>query len=84
MLDFICKVPVDLPGARRKQKMQIKNSWSQWNSNQQPWDLKSDARPTELTGLRCKLYYLNDLYVKLLSAMVRQSAMVTLKCDGSP
>ena len=25
--------------------------------------LKSDALPTELTGLRWKLYYLNDLYV---------------------
>ena len=40
-----------------------KNSCTQWDSNLQPWDLMSDALPTELTGLRCKLYYLNDLYI---------------------
>ena len=36
-------------------KFKMKNSWPQWESNQQPWDLKSDALPTELAGLveRC-------------------------------
>ena len=29
------------------------------DSNPQPWDLKYDALPSELAGLRCKLYYLN-------------------------
>ena len=32
------------------------------DSNPQPW-VKSDALPIELTGLSCRLYYLNDLYV---------------------
>ena len=36
---------------------------SQWDSAKEPWDLKSDALPTELTGLRCKLHYLNEHYV---------------------
>ena len=27
------------------------HSFPQWDSNQQPWDLKSDALPTEQTGL---------------------------------
>ena len=50
-------------GASKAKKCKIKNSCSHWDSNPQPLDLKSDALPTELTGLRCKLYYLNDLYV---------------------
>ena len=41
----------------------MKHSCSQWDSNPQSWDRKSDALPAELAGLRCKMYYLNDLYV---------------------
>ena len=48
--------------ASKATKCKMGNSCSQWDSNQQPWDLKSDALPTELIGLRWKLYYLNDLY----------------------
>ena len=52
MLDFICIGPVDLPGARRKrQNTKWKISCSQWDSNPQPFDSKSDALPTELAGL---------------------------------
>ena len=43
-------------------KCKMKNSCSQWDSNPKPWDLKSDALPAELSELRWKLYYLNDLY----------------------
>ena len=60
--NFICMTPVDLPGAHLKRK-QMKYSCSQWDSNPQSWDLKSDALPAELAGLRCKMYYLNGLYV---------------------
>ena len=52
MLDFISMGPVDLPGARRKRQIKKwKNSCPQWDLNQQPFDSKSDALPTELAGL---------------------------------
>ena len=51
--------------ASKAKKCKMKNVCSQWDSNPQPWGLKSDALPTELTGLRCKLHYLNDLYVNM-------------------
>ena len=37
--------------ARRPAIYQMKNSCPQWDPNQQPWDVKSDALPTELAGL---------------------------------
>ena len=62
MLDFICMAPVDLTGAHRtRKKYKIKNSYLLADSNPQHCDLKSDALPTELTGL----FYINDLYVYL-------------------
>ena len=47
MLDFICMGPVDL----RVESDNMNNSCPQWDSNPQPWDLKSDALPTEPVGL---------------------------------
>ena len=52
MLDFICKGPVGLPGARReRQNTKCKTPCPQWDSNPQPSNSKSDALPTELAGL---------------------------------
>ena len=47
------KRPVRSTSEAKKYKM--KNSCPEWDSNPQPWDLKSDALPTELAGLvvRC-------------------------------
>ena len=48
MLDFICMGPVDLSGARRKrQNTKWKIPCSQWDSNPQPLDSKSDAVTSE-------------------------------------
>ena len=64
MLSFVwhqstCQVRVESEKMQNEQ-----NSYSQWNSDPQPWDLKSDDLPHELTWLRRKLYcFLNDLYV---------------------
>ena len=66
MLDFICMAPVNLPGARRKRQNAKKKKYPQSDSNPKPWDLKSDALPTELIGFWCKLYYLNDLYTRIM------------------
>ena len=43
-------------------KMQNKKLLFQCDSKPQPWDLKSDAPPSEPIGFRWKLYYLNYLY----------------------
>ena len=37
--------------ASEAKKYKMKNSCPQWDSNPQPWYLKSDALPTELAGL---------------------------------
>ena len=37
--------------ASKATKYKMKKSCPQWNSNPQPWDLKSDALPTEIAGL---------------------------------
>ena len=44
-----------------EKKPKMKNSCSQWESNPQPWALKSDALPTELTCLDVNY----DLYVHM-------------------
>ena len=67
------------------EKCKIKNSCSQWGSNPQPSDLRSDALPTELTGIRCKLYYLNDLcvymYFLTCSRMMKLIIFCLVKID---
>ena len=47
----------------KSNKIQMKNSCPQWDSNPQPSDLESDALPTELCCLCWKLYYLNGLCI---------------------
>ena len=49
--------------ASKSKKCKMKNPCSQWDSNPRLWGLKSDTLPTELTGFRYKLFYLNYLYV---------------------
>ena len=44
-----------------KYKMRNTCTCQEWDSNPQPWDLKSDVLPVELRELFWKLYYLNDL-----------------------
>ena len=49
--------------ASKAKKCKMENSCPRWDSIPQPWDLKSDALRIEVIGLRCKQYYLNDLFV---------------------
>ena len=51
--------------ASKATKCKMKNVCQRWDSNQQPWDLKSDALLTEIRGLCWKLYYLNCLYTSM-------------------
>ena len=63
MLDFILYgTSRSARSASKAKKFKMKNSYSQWETDTQTWDLKSDALPTKLTGLRRTLYHLNDLY----------------------
>ena len=59
--------------ASKAKKCKMKNPCSEWDSNPGPWDLKSDALQTELTRLRCKLYYLNDNYMHVYMYFLYQS-----------